>query len=127
MAAVTDPDPKFIEGFLENAIAVIDHAKFIPKMMFKQCRGVMLITAREGAFLVSNTNGSGVMISHNDDGSWGMPMAMKLNAFGVGATFGYAKQDIVIIMNHFSMDRLLAGRGETSLGLDAGFAIGEYE
>lgn len=120
-------DPRFMETYLENAISVIDHAKYIPKGLFKLCKGVMLITAREGAFLVSSTSGSGVLISHNDDGSWGAPMAIHLSAFGGGATFGYAKQDIVVIMNHFAMDRLLEGRGETSLGLSAGFACGKFE
>ena len=86
----------------------------------------MLISAREGAFLISSTNGSGVLISHNKDGSWGAPMAVHLNGFGAGATFGYANQDIVIIMNHFAMDRLLSGNGETRLGLEAGFTCGTH-
>lgn len=119
-------DPKFMETYLEHALNVIDHAKLIPKVMFKQCKGVMLITAREGAFLVSNTNGSGVLIPHKEDGTWGLPMAVHLNAYGLGATFGYANQDIVIIMNHFNMERLLEGRGETRLGLEAGFACGTW-
>jgi hypothetical protein len=151
----TESDPRFIEQYLEHALSVIDHAKHIPKGLFKQAKGVMLLSAQEGGFLVSATSGSGVLISHNDDGSWGAPMAMHLNGFGGGAVFGYANQgtlgefvdvslseptscthtnvvlvlptsiEIVIIMNHFAMNLLLQGRGETRLGLDAGFTCGK--
>lgn len=122
---MTEEEPRFMETYLEHALKVIDHAKHIPKGLFKQSKGVMLITAREGAFLVSNTSGNGVLLAHNEDGSWGAPMAVHLNAFGLGATFGYANHDIVIIMNHFAMNRLLDGRGETRLGVEAGFVCGE--
>lgn len=122
----TTEDPRFMESYLENALSVIDHAKRIPKALFKAAKGVMLISAREGGFLVSATSGSGVLISHNKDGSWGnTPMAIHVNGYGGGAVFGYANQDIVVIMNHFSMNRLLEGRGETRLGLEVGFACGE--
>lgn len=122
----TEEDPRFMETYLEHALNVIDHAKHIPKGLFKEAKGVMLISAKEGGFLISSTSGTGVLVAHNDDGSWGAPMALHLNGFGVGAVFGYANQDIVVIMNHFSMNRLLEGRGETRLGLDVGFACGAY-
>jgi len=117
-------DIRFIETYLKQALQVLDHAKHIPKGFFKESKGVMLISASEGGFLVSATNGAGVLVPHMEDGTWGMPLAIHLNAFGLGATFGYANQDIVVIMNHFAMNRLLEGRGETKLGLYVGFTCG---
>jgi hypothetical protein len=121
----TEEDPRFMESYLQHAMNVIDNAKHIPKVFFKEAKGVMLISAREGGFLVSNTSGTGVLVPHNKDGTWGMPMAVHLEGFGIGAVFGYANKDIIVIMNHFAMNRLLEGRGQTKLGVDMGFACGK--
>jgi len=55
-------DIRFMETYLEQALQVLDNAKHIPKGFFKESKGVMLISACEGGFLVSATNGTGVLV-----------------------------------------------------------------
>jgi lipid-binding SYLF domain-containing protein len=121
----TEESPRFMENYLQHGLNVLDDAKHIPKVFFKEAKGVMLISAHEGGFLVSNTSGTGVLIPHKEDGTWGMPMAVHLEGYAIGAVFGYANKNVVVIMNHFAMNRLLEGRGQTKLGVDVGFACGK--
>lgn len=59
------------------------------------------------------------MLQHKD-GKWSNPVAVNILSVGGGAVFGYANKCVIILMNHFAMDRLMKGNGTISLGVDAG-------
>lgn len=105
-------------------VQALGHGKKIPKKPVKACAGVLLLTAGEGGFALSAQGGNGVMIKHKD-GKWSNPVAVNILSLGGGAVFGYANKCIIVLLNHFAMDRLLKGDGSISIGVDAGFAIGK--
>ena len=59
----------------------------IPGLVWKHCKGVAIITVSQIGFVFSMSDGDGVVIKHNDDGTWGPPSAIMLSAFHAGAIF----------------------------------------
>ena len=74
--------------------------------------------------VLSCQGGSGVALAHKD-GKWSNPIAVNIISVGGGAVFGYANKCVIILLNHFAMNRLLEGSGSISIGVDAGFAVGK--
>lgn len=83
-----------------------------------------MVEASEGGLVVSAQGGNGVALQHKD-GKWSNPVAVNILSVGGGAVFGYANKCVIMLLNHFAMDRLLKGNGSMSIGVDAGFAIGK--
>jgi lipid-binding SYLF domain-containing protein len=68
--------------------------------------------------------GNGVALQHKD-GKWSNPVAVNILSVGGGAVFGYANKCVIVLLNHFAMDRLLKRNGSIAIGVDAGFAVGK--
>lgn len=67
---------------------------------------------------------NGVALQHKD-GKWSNPVAVNILSVGGGAVFGYANKTVIVLLNHFAMDRLLKGNGSIAIGVDAEFAVGK--
>mmetsp|Transcript_2327 Transcript_2327/g.4206 ORF Transcript_2327/g.4206 Transcript_2327/m.4206 type:complete len:173 (+) Transcript_2327:733-1251(+) len=122
---IADPKiPDQFSGFLEAGLKALEHGSKIPKALIKACAGVCLLEAGEGSLVVSMQGGNGVALQHKD-GKWSNPVAVNILSVGGGAVFGYANKCVIVLLNHFAMDRLLNGNGSIAIGVDAGFAVGE--
>eukprot|EP00544_Gedaniella_sp_CCMP2646_P000096 CAMPEP_0202507482 /NCGR_PEP_ID=MMETSP1361-20130828/51748_1 /ASSEMBLY_ACC=CAM_ASM_000849 /TAXON_ID=210615 /ORGANISM="Staurosira complex sp., Strain CCMP2646" /LENGTH=333 /DNA_ID=CAMNT_0049141609 /DNA_START=1174 /DNA_END=2170 /DNA_ORIENTATION=- len=121
---IADPKiPDQFSGFLEAGLKALEHGSKIPKALIKACAGVCLLEAGEGSLVVSMQGGNGVALQHKD-GKWSNPVAVNILSVGGGAVFGYANKCVIVLLNHFAMDRLLNGNGSIAIGVDAGFAVG---
>lgn len=118
--------PKEMEGYVAAATHVLDSVqKLVPKFALKSCGGVILISSQEFGIAVSIQTGNGVLLAHNN-GEWSPPVAVTLGSMGFGATFGMARRDVCIVLNHFSMKKLIENeRGHLEFGADLGFCLGK--
>jgi lipid-binding SYLF domain-containing protein len=75
-------------------------------------------------FAIAKSNGDGVLLKHNDDGSWGPPSALEFGGTSAGAIFGKGKKQIFIFpMNEYGLS-LLTSNTRYQLGVEIGLAIG---
>lgn len=118
-----DYSPQFMEGFIGNGMHVLGRADKVPKLLFKQCGGILLISSKESGMFITGEKGAGVAMCRND-GKWSAPIAVTLDTLGWGAAIGVAEKDCLILLNHFAMKRLLEGNFQAKLGLDIGLAVG---
>lgn len=118
--------PKAMDGYVAAASHVLDSVeKLVPKIALKHCGGIILISSSEFGIAVSMQTGNGVLIAHNND-EWSPPVAVTLGSMGFGVTFGMAKKDMCIVLNHFAMKKLLENeKGHLEFGGDLGFALGK--
>jgi len=105
---------------------VLDSVKnLVPTMALKSCGGVILISSQEFGIAVSMQSGNGCLLSHKN-GEWSPPVAVTLGSMGFGATFGTARKDMCIVLNHFAMKKLIENEhGHLKFGADLGFALGK--
>ena len=92
-----------MEGMIWNANHVLDSAidpktNGIPRDLFKQCKGVVLLSVIEAGFCFSGNVGTGVVMARADDGSWSPPSAVGLAGVGFGFMFGAETKDILILI-----------------------------
>ena len=107
-----------------NGIHVLENVKDIPPAMFPSCSGIILISSQEMGFVFSSQGGAGVAVKREGD-KWSAPVAVTLSGMGVGVVFGGAEKDVLIVLNHLAMKRLLEGKGQLKVGVDMGFASGK--
>jgi lipid-binding SYLF domain-containing protein len=98
----------------------------VPKSLFKECMGVVLISVIEAGFMFSGNVGTGIILKKKDDDGkvWSPPTACGLTGVGWGFLIGASVKDIIIfIMDLSTLDSLLAdkglkmgGQGELTLG-----------
>lgn len=70
-------NPEAMKDFIGAGIKVLERGEKIPKFMWKQCAGVVLVSAEEAGFLVSAQGGAGVALAHKD-GKWSNPIAVNI-------------------------------------------------
>jgi lipid-binding SYLF domain-containing protein len=115
--------PSFKE-LTDMAVHVMENCN-VPKTLFKECAGVILVKSSEVGLVVSLSSGGGLLLKHKD-GEWSNPAAVLVDKHGAGAVFGMADRDTVIVLNHFAMTSLLekAEKGVFTLGEDIGGCLG---
>jgi lipid-binding SYLF domain-containing protein len=98
----------------------------IPGFVWKHCKGVAIITVSETGFVFSMSEGDGVIIKHNDDGTWGPPSAVMFTGAATGTIFGKAtKQIFLLAMTELGL-KILSGQTSAELGVQLGVATGLY-
>lgn len=119
--------PNEMDGYVAAASNALDSVqKLVPKIALKTCAGVILITSNEYGIAVSMSSGNGVLLSHIGEQQWSSPVAVTLGSMGIGATFGTAKKEMCIVLNHFAMKKLLDNeQGHLEFGASLGFAAGK--
>lgn len=127
---------KAMQGYIDIGMKVLDRAtkSAIPKVMFQQCSGILLISAAEIGLIFSGQQGSGVALAHknskegdDDKKCWSNPIAISIGALGVGAVLGFAVgKEIIVFLNALAMEKFLQGDGSFNMGAEFGFAAGKF-
>uniref|UniRef100_A0A6U6CC08 Ysc84 actin-binding domain-containing protein n=1 Tax=Odontella aurita TaxID=265563 RepID=A0A6U6CC08_9STRA len=95
----------------------------VPRDLFAQCAGIVLISVVEVGFIFSGNVGTGVIVARNEDGTWSAPSACGLGGIGFGLLFGAEAKDILIIIDDYNLNTFAAG-GQIKLGGEMGLTIG---
>jgi lipid-binding SYLF domain-containing protein len=118
-----------MEKIIERCNMALDEAATktsISGWVWKTCKGVAVITISETGFVFSFSEGDGVVIKKNDDGTWGAPSALKFFGAAGGAIFGKAtKQVFLFPMTEHGL-KMLSGQSSVELGVQMGIAAGPY-
>lgn len=122
------PNRTTMEGMIWNANHVLDCAldpktNGVPRELFAQCAGIVLISVVEVGFIFSGNVGTGVIVARNADGTWSPPSACGLGGIGFGLLFGAEAKDILIIIDDYNLNTFAAG-GQIKLGGEMGLTIG---
>jgi lipid-binding SYLF domain-containing protein len=123
MSEKVDYHPTTMEAFIGNGLHVLEKGDKIPKVLWETCAGVLLISAEEAGLVFTSQGGAGVAMAHKD-GKWSAPIAVTLSSVGWGAGVGVAKMDLLIMLNHFAVQKLIEGKFQAALGADIGLTMG---
>jgi lipid-binding SYLF domain-containing protein len=89
-----------------------------------QAVAVLPHVLKAGLFL-DGRFGRGVLLVRRPDGCWGEPVFVSLAGGGVGWQIGVQSTDLVLVFRTASsVDRILRGQGQLTLGGDASVAAG---
>lgn len=98
----------------------------IPKAAWKKCAGVAIINLTETGFVFSVGEGDGVIMKHNEDGTWGAPSFIMYSGSSAGAVFGRGhKQLILLPMSEHGLKQLSANI-KYQLGAQIGLTVGKF-
>ena len=88
----------------------------IPKVIIKDCKGIIILTVAEAGFIVSGNVGTGVIIAHKEDGTWSPPSALGLGGIGWGLMAGAEVKDLVICVMDEATLNTFAGEHHMKIG-----------
>jgi lipid-binding SYLF domain-containing protein len=100
--------------------------KGIPPALLNDAKGVAIIphVVRAG-LLVDRRFGRGVVLVRYQSGVWSHPLFVTLEGGGIGLEAGVEATDLVLVFKtQSSLDRILKGKGQLTLGTDAAVAVG---
>mmetsp|Transcript_2030 Transcript_2030/g.3496 ORF Transcript_2030/g.3496 Transcript_2030/m.3496 type:complete len:212 (-) Transcript_2030:409-1044(-) len=120
--------PGHMEKIIRRCADSVEVAKKseIPDSVWKRCKGVAIINISEVGFVFSLAEGDGVVLKHNEDGTWGAPSCLMFTGAGGGAIFGKAhKQMMLFPMSDYALKQLTANT-KFQLGAQIGLAVGPY-
>jgi len=115
-------DPKAIDANIDAAMKALDHGVNIPKIYYKRCSGLLILSGEEGGIGISAQGGRGVLLRHKD-GVWSNPIAMNYGGIGAGAVIGFAEKDVLVFLNPFAMTKFLEAKDQLKLNVDFGIAM----
>ena len=104
------------------AIHMMDSVS-VPKVMMAGCAGLLFLSSTEAGLVFTGTSGGGLLFRKTDAG-WSQPVACGFTSVGFGATIGVAKKDMVVVLNHFAMERFITDSFKLSISGDIGGALG---
>ena len=96
------PNRLTMEGMLEKSNRVLEQAAKMDRngslqVLFKQAKGIVLLSVVESGVLVSGSIGSGIMMTRDEHtGEWSLPCACGLTGTGYGFAIGAVVKDIVM-------------------------------
>ncbi len=98
----------------------------IPQSLLKASEGVVLVPNLINASFVFGVKiGRGVFMVKDSKGRWGNPVHVFISGGTVGLQAGGQSTELVMVFRtKESVNRLLAGKGKITLGVDAGVAAG---
>jgi len=117
-----------METILKRCCETVDAVskKEIPAFVWKKCKGVAIINVTEFGFVFSIADGDGVVLKHNEDGSWGAPSTLMFTGSSGGAVFGKANKQIIIFpMTEYGL-KMLTSKTKYDLGAQTGLAVGPW-
>jgi lipid-binding SYLF domain-containing protein len=116
---------------VEAAAATVDALsaiplKGIPPALLQDAKGVAIIPHMlKAGLLVGGRFGRGVVLARVADGTWSNPVFVVLAGGGVGWQVGVQSTDLVLVFKtSHSLDRVLRGKGNITLGADVAIAAG---
>jgi lipid-binding SYLF domain-containing protein len=118
-----------MEKIIESCNEVLDDdvtKNGIPDHVWKSCKGVAIITASEIGFVYAVSEGDGLVIKKNDDGTWGAPSNLRFGGNAAGAIMGKATKQIFLFpMTDHELKRFFTKTlAERQRGGQIGIAVG---
>ena len=109
------PDRTTMEGMIWNANHLLDlvldpKTPGVPRVLFRDCKGLVLLSVIEAGFIFSGSVGTGVILTQNDMGEWSAPSALGLTGVGFGVLAGAEVKDILILLVDDHAVNALAGK-----------------
>jgi SH3 domain-containing YSC84-like protein 1 len=95
----------------------------IPPKVFRDARGLAILTVTKAGFIVSGRGGSGVVVARTKDG-WSGPSAIGTGGAGFGFQAGAEVTEFVIVLNTDDAVRAFSRGGNVELGADLSVAVG---
>jgi lipid-binding SYLF domain-containing protein len=70
----------------------------IPKELFEESLGIIMISIVEAGFIFSGNVGTGIIVHKKPDGSWSPPCAVGLTGMGFGLLAGASVKDVLMFL-----------------------------
>jgi lipid-binding SYLF domain-containing protein len=120
-----------MEGMIWNANHVLEQAlapgvNGIPKMLFENCKGVVLISVLEAGFIFSGSLGTGIILAKHGDGSWSNPSACGISGLGWGLLVGGSVKDIIVFIMDETTLKNIGEKNGVRLGAQAELTVGPF-
>jgi len=98
----------------------------VPLTLLANAYGVAVVPrVIKAGLVVGGRGGHGVVLFRDGSGRWGDPVFVTLGGASIGLQVGLEAADVVLVFrNRRSLDRLLAGKGKVTPGVDAAAAAG---
>ncbi|CAJ1945477.1 unnamed protein product [Cylindrotheca closterium] len=118
------PQRLTMEGMIENANNVLDHAATVDRngslaTLFQKAKGVMMISVVESAVIIKGAAGTGIcMVEDEATGKWSAPCSCGLAATGYGLAVGAQVTDMIIFA--FDEKSVRSFTSKTGLKVNAG-------
>jgi lipid-binding SYLF domain-containing protein len=117
-----------MQADVEQAVAIIDGfqripEQAIPRAVFREAKGLAIITVTKAGFIVSGRGGTGVVIARTENG-WSGPSAIGMGGMGFGFQAGAQVSELVIILNTPQAVDAFSKGGNVTLGGSLSLAAG---
>ena len=86
----------------------------MPKKLFEDSVGIVMVSTVQLGFLLAGTVGTGIVLKKIGDEKWSPPCAVGMSGLGFGLLLGASAKDLVIfIMDDITMESLTTTHGAT--------------
>lgn len=99
----------------------------MPKKLFEECVGIVIMQTVQMGFLLSGTTGCGILMKKTKDGTgWSPPCGVGMSGLGFGLLIGASASDLFIfIMDDQTLDAMLTKHG-AKLGSQFEATVGPF-
>lgn len=99
----------------------------MPKKLFEDCVGIVIMSTVQMGFLLSGTTGSGILMKKTKDSTgWSPPCAVGMSGLGFGLLIGISASDVfVFVMDDLTLDAMLTKHG-AKLGSQFEATVGPF-
>ena len=113
---------------IDQAVAIIESfqkiaEQAIPRAVFREAKGLAIITVTKGGFIVTGRGGTGVLIARTENG-WSGPSAIGMGGVGFGFQAGAQVSELVIVLNTPAAVDAFSKGGNVTLGGSLSLAAG---
>ncbi|KAL7558907.1 hypothetical protein ACA910_019441 [Epithemia clementina (nom. ined.)] len=127
------PHRTSMDGMIWHANHILGYAlhpgiRGVPKGLFMECAGIAIMSVVDAGCIFSGTVGTGILMAHNEDGSWSAPIACGLTGVGFGILLGIAAKELIIFLpdkasltTFLSSGIQLTGKSDITLGVGREF------
>lgn len=114
-----------MEARLDSANKVLNSTimKKVPKKILKSCKGIAILQGVEFALGITGGGCAGVLVKHNEDGSWGPQVSIMMTFVGVGADLGIVDKSVLLVPMTDGALKTLTGDTKVKLGAELGIAL----
>lgn len=113
---------------VDQAVTILERFRSLPETdippaVFRQAKGLAILTVTKAGFIVSARGGKGIVIARTRKG-WSGPSAIGTGGAGFGLQIGAQVTEFVIVLNTDNAVRAFSRGGNVSLGADLSVAAG---
>jgi len=117
-----------MQADVEQAVAIVEGfqkipEQAIPRAVFREAKGLAIVTVTKAGFIVSGRGGTGVVVSRTGNG-WSGPSAIGIGGMGFGFQAGAQVSELVIILNTPEAVNAFSKGGNVTLGGNLSMAAG---